>query len=302
MAGVLLGAHLTKGKSIGVKDAAQFEAVEAAIGHKLGIDNDHEDWAEFPNTARVRWDAQNGRLSMLSWRIVFDRGNTAAGCATADAIVAGTYDAQLKRQALATRALGRKILVRFNYEMTDNEENTCFTGFPVRSNTSVSGPKYVAAWKHVVDIFRANGATNAKWVWAPGHRTYTKPFWHAFYPGDAYVDWIGVDYYNKEDVVKDFGDDQGIRVFAGLASLGKPLIVAETAAINDPRMNPDPQTRWLATALQFVRAHPAIKAFVWWDTPGRYAKWHPGYGGSGYVLKGPGLAAFKAMADDPAFR
>ena len=303
MAGVLIGAHVVFGKEGRDRnDKAELKALEAAIGRKLGIDNDHEDWAAFPDVARVQWDARNGRKSMLSWRIVFDRENTGAGCATADAIVAGTYDAQLKRQALATRALGREILVRFNYEMANNEENTCFTGFRVRSNPGVAGPKYVAAWKHVVDIFRANGATNAQWVWAPGHRTYTRPFWHAFYPGDAYVDWIGVDYYNKEDVVKDFADDPGIQVFARLASMGKQMIIAETGSVSDPKLNPDPQTRWLTTALQFVKAHPAIKAFVWWDTPGRYAKRNPGYGGSGYILQGPGLAAFKAMANDPAFR
>ena len=203
---------------------------------------------------------------------------------------------------MAAKALGRPILVRFNYEMTGNEENTCFTGFPVKTNFTLAGSKYVAVWKHIVDQFRAAGATNVQWVWAPNHNAFAKPFIRQFYPGNAYVDWIGVDYYNKTETPKSFADDPGMQAFAAMASTGKPLMIAETGSINDPRLNPDPQTLWLNTAREFVKAHPAIKALVWWNTPGKYARQNPGYGGSGYVLRGAGLAAFKAMANDPYFK
>ncbi len=300
-AGAMLGAHV--GTESDPTSKADFGALESSIGRKLAIDNDHEDWLVFPNVERVRWDVRNGRLSMLSWRILFSQRDLKAGCATADAILAGTYDAQLAKQAAATKALATPILVRFNYEMTSNEENTCFTGFPVKQNPAEAGRKYIAVWKHVVDAFRAAGATNVKWVWAPGHKAYAKGLWRQFYPGAAYVDWVAVDYYNKLPTPLSFADDAGVQAFyAQTASLGKPLMVAETGAVNDPKLNPDPQTLWLTTARAFLKAHPAIKAFLWWDTPGRYAKANPGYGGSGYVLQGPGLAAFKAIADDPYFR
>lgn len=300
-AAVMLGAHVGAEKSPGSK--ADFVALETALGRKLAIDNDHEDWADFPNLDRLKWDAQNGRLSMLSWRIIFHRESPQGGCATADAINSGAYDNQLRRQAEALRAFGRRILVRFNYEMTNNEENTCFTGFKVKQNPSVAGAKYVAAWKHVVDIFRSAGATNVEWVWAPGHKAYAQGLWKQFFPGAVYVDWIGIDYYNKQDVLKSFADDPGIQAFySQTAGLGKPLMVAETGAVNDPRMNPDPQTRWLMTARAYLRSRPAIKAFLWWDTPGKYAKQNPGYGGDGYRLSGSGLAAFRDMADDPYFQ
>jgi hypothetical protein len=115
-AGVMIGAHV--GKEGDPRTKADFVALESAIGRKLAIDNDHEVWAAFPDTDRVRWDVQNGRLPMLSWRIGLSRDNSAVGCATGDAIVAGTYDAQLARQAAAAKALGAPVLVRFNYEMT----------------------------------------------------------------------------------------------------------------------------------------------------------------------------------------
>ena len=299
-AGVMLGAHV--GYENDADSKGKFSALEAGIGRKLAIDNDHEDWMAMPNIDRVRWDQANGRLSMLSWRIMFSRSDAAAGCANADAIVAGTYDAQLRRQALAVKSLGKPILIRFNYEMTNNEENTCFTGFPVKTDTSLAGSKYIAAWRHVVDAFRAAGASNVQWVWAPGAPAYLKGIWRQFYPGATYVDWIGMDNYNKTDEPRSFATDPAIQAFYTQTSgLGKPLMIAETGAVNDSRLARDAQTEWLTTAREFLKTHPAIKALLYWNGGGKYAREHPDYGGSGYQLQGPGLAAFRAMANDPYF-
>jgi hypothetical protein len=154
-----------------------------------------------------------------------------------------------------------------------------------------------------VDRFRAAGATNVQWVWAPGHKAYEKGQWRLFYPGADYVDWIGVDDYNKSDTPQSFASDPGMLAFyAAAAPLGKPLMVAETGSVNDPRQNPDPQTLWLTTARAFLKSHPAIKAFLWWNDPGKLSRQNPGYGGSGYLLLGPGLAAFRDMAGDPYFK
>jgi len=300
-AGVMLGAHV--GPEGNPEKQARFAALEQAIGRKLAIDNNHEDWAVMPDTARIRWDIAQHRLPMISWRIVFQRNALGKGCATADAILASKYDEQLDRQARAVKAFGVPILIRFNYEMTNNQENECFTGFRPKQNFATASAKYVAVWKHVVDRFRAAGATNAKWVWSPGHKAYEKGIWRMFYPGSDYVDWIGVDDYNKSDVPQSFATDPGINAFYSATSgMGKPLIVSETGAPNDPAQHPDPQTLWLTTARQYLKDHPAIKAFVWWNQKGKMKRENPNYGGSGYILQGPGLAAFKAMANDPYFK
>ncbi len=299
-AGVMLGAHVGYEKDADSK--GEFTGLERAIGRKLAIDNDHEDWAVLPNTDRVQWDAANGRLSMLSWRILYSQNDPAAGCATADEIMGGKYDDQLRRQALAVRNLGRTILIRFNYEMTNNRENTCFTGFPVKTNPALAGEKYIAAWRHVVNIFRAAGASNVQWVWAPGASAYLKSLWSQFYPGASYVDWIGIDDYNKTDEPKSFAADPAIQTFYSQTSgLGKPLMIAETGAVNDSRHATDAQTEWLNTARDFLKSHPAIKAVLYWNGNGKFARENPDYGGSGYKLQGAGLAAFRAMANDPYF-
>ena len=59
---------------------ADFVTLESAIGRKLAIDSDYDDWAAFPDSARVAWDRHNGRQTMLSWRVVFQSGGVPLQC------------------------------------------------------------------------------------------------------------------------------------------------------------------------------------------------------------------------------
>ncbi len=298
-AAVLMGAHV--GTANDPNWQAELLAFEKSIGRPLDIDSDYGDWAEFPDTPRIAWDIQTGHLPMQSWRILFQDSDPNT-CATAAAINAGTYDTQLTRQAKALKAFGAPILVRFNPEMTGNQENTCFTGFPILQNLPLAGEEFIAAWRHVVGVFRAAGATNVQWVWAPGVYAFVQDIWKLFYPGDAYVDWIGADYYNLVDTPASFSADPGVPEFyAAAAPLGKPLMFSENGAFNDPALHPDPQTLWLDTAHEYLESHPAIAAFVYWDSFAQTPP-PPPYTGSGFILQGRGLAAFKAIANDPYFK
>jgi hypothetical protein len=299
-AGVMLGAHTSP------TEAPQWKptllAFEASIGRQVTIDSDYSNWAAFPDSPRIAWDIKTGRVPMESWNVQFTSTNPNT-CATAAAINAGTYDTQLAKQAAALKALGGTILVRFNYEMTGDQEHTCFTGFPIEQNVPLAGKEFISAWLHVVGRFRAAGATNVKWVWAPSIGAFTQNVWRLFYPGSDYVDWIGVDDYNMVDTPASFGAGPGIpQFYAATAPLGKPLMISENAAFNDPTLGPDPQTMWVQTARAYLETHPAIAAYVYWDcfSLGNPPP-PPPYHGSGYVLGGLGLAAFKAMANDPYF-
>ena len=108
-----------------------------------------------------------------------------------------------------------------------------------------SGPRYlgspaqfVAAWRHVYDMFQARGVSNARFVWAPIAANYATGVAQSFYPGNRYVDWIGADGYNwypgrPGSKWTTFGDIFAA-FYAWAAPRGKPLIVAETGAQEDP--------------------------------------------------------------------
>ena len=58
--------------------------------------------------------------------------------------------------------------------------------------------EFVPAWRHIVDIFRRVGATNATTVWCPNidYPDSPNPSFASLYPGDDYVDWTCLDGYN----------------------------------------------------------------------------------------------------------
>jgi hypothetical protein len=63
-------------------------------------------------------------------------------------------------------------------------------------NVNSCGAPFIAAWQRMVNIFRANGATNVGFWWTPFEGPADRTCAIASYPGDAYVDWVGSDEYN----------------------------------------------------------------------------------------------------------
>jgi len=67
-------------------------------------------------------------------------------------------------------------------------------GYSSRVNTNET---YIAAFRHIVDIFRANGATNVKWVFNVNcDNVGNGTSYLGHYPGDNYVDYTSIDGYN----------------------------------------------------------------------------------------------------------
>jgi mannan endo-1,4-beta-mannosidase len=108
------------------------------------------------------------------------------------AIAAGRYDAYLRTYAAAVKAYGQRVILSFGHEMNGH----WFTW----GNTHVTPATFVAAWRHIVKVFRDEHTDNVTWLWTvniialnggiPG----PAPWW----PGSAYVNWVGIDgYYYK---------------------------------------------------------------------------------------------------------
>ena len=111
--------------------------------------------------------------------------------------------------------------------------------------------KYIRAWRRIHDIFEREGATNVSWVWAPNGESIPDVYWNrvsAFYPGDRYVDWVGLSAYN-------FGTTRYWSHWSSFAeivrpiyraySARKPIMVAETASTT----NGGNQSRWISAVL-----------------------------------------------------
>ncbi len=174
---VLLGASIsTDTRSLSGEKSAVGE-LEQAIGRTLDIHHNFYTWDESFPTELERSDLQNGRIPMISWN---GRG------VTTRAIAAGRYDDLIEQRARDTKALGQPVLVRWFWEMDGNKKAE-FAGTP---------DEYIAAWKHIVGTFRAQGADNVRWVWCPNASAFNDGEAQAFYPGPEFVDWTCADGYN----------------------------------------------------------------------------------------------------------
>lgn len=134
------------------------------------------------------------------------------------------------------------------------------------ASTSHGGPAdFIAAYRHVVSIFNAQGATNVRWtlqmtaysfrVKATDRRAVAK-----WYPGDAYVDIVGGDGYN-------WGSCDGHSgAWLSFASFTDPVVAfarAHGKKASLPEFGSVPGTRraqWIKDAHQYLVAHRDVMA------------------------------------------
>ena len=66
--------------------------------------------------------------------------------------------------------------------------------------THTSPAVFVAAWRHIVTVFRARGAQNVTWLWTINtiHKKTRVPSPGPWWPGNSYVTWVGIDGYFTE--------------------------------------------------------------------------------------------------------
>ncbi len=189
-----------------------------------------------------------GMTPMVSWNLPLVDGTVASGA----------QDAYLRAQADAVKQFDRPVFVRPDWEMNSD-------WYPEWNAPQVPPSAYIAAWRHVYEVFQAEGAVNAAFVWCvntwPGPNATDVSAW---YPGDSYVDWVGVDGY-PQSAPTDFlmNSPDGLNPLADFAAAhDKPLMLAEWA----PQL-PQPDTAAaIDLILDWAAAHPhTVKALVYFD-------------------------------------
>ena len=109
------------------------------------------------------------------------------GNASVAGIAAGDYDRYLRSYADSVRHFGDPVIIGFGPEMNS-------AWFP-SGYGHVPPSVFVAAWQHIVNLFRGQGADNVTWLWtiSAGHAA-TGPA-ASWWPGASYVTWVGIDGY-----------------------------------------------------------------------------------------------------------
>ncbi|MFN2543574.1 MAG: glycosyl hydrolase [Actinomycetota bacterium] len=234
----------------------EVESFEGDIGRKLDIDQHYYSWTNKFPTGLEQWDLSNGRTPLITWMGT-----------DLDTINSGADDDMIRARAGAVAALGQPVFLRWGHEM--NGDWYSWSGVANNDAGSTNGPaKFVAAWKHIHRLFDDEGATNVVWVWAVNSESVPHQAWNSwtnYYPGDDFVDWVGIDGYN-------WGTAQSWSKWTSFGSIfgdvyndyaaSKPIMIAEVGSTEDG----GDKGSWISSAASAMRtSFPSIAAFVWFD-------------------------------------
>jgi mannan endo-1,4-beta-mannosidase len=170
-------------------------------------------------------------------------------------IASGQYDTYLRSYAAAVRSYRHPVILSFGHEMNGDWYSWGYR--------HASPAAFVAAWRHIVTLFRAQGARNVTWLWtvntihARGGIPGPAPWW----PGSSYVTWVGIDgyYYTPSER---FAPLFGPTIVAVRALTGDPILIAETGAA--PAAG---QAAKIADLFAGIRTY-GLLGFLWFDAIG----------------------------------
>ncbi|MBC7652848.1 MAG: cellulase [Oligoflexus sp.] len=168
----------------------------------------------------------------------------------------GDYDSYIKEWATEAAKVGYPIYLRCGHEMNDPYR---YPWGPQNNDPA----EFVAAFKHIKDVFESVGATNIMWVWSP-HLSYGK--YKEYYPGSDYVDIIATgalnygtssswsNWYTFKEIFGNYYDQ--------LASFYKPIMIAEFGCLKPGGS----RAKWFReTFADFNTKYPYVNAILFFD-------------------------------------
>jgi glycosyl hydrolase family 26 len=183
------------------------------------------------------------------------------------AIASGKYDAYLTNYAAAVKAYRHPVILSFGHEMNAPWYSWGYGHVPASA--------FVAAWRHIVTLFRTLGTRNVTWLWTVNiTNNHTRrshdpsPWW----PGNSYVNWVGINgYYFRSSY--EFASLFGPTIVRVRRLTRDPILITETAAPSAF------QATKIADLFRGVREY-GLLGFVWFNA--RYKDWR---------IDGPAAAA-----------
>ena len=240
----------------GLLAARELQTVADAVGRRAEMVMAFEDFFASPPIAAIAVAAYCGADPIITWEPwcwTDDRSP-----AVVRSIVSGALDQYLCRWADEIRDWGSVVHLRFAHEFNGD-------WYPWSPACGTSPAAYVEVWQHIHGVFSSRGADNVRWVWCPtATGVGALPAW---YPGDDYVDVLGVDGYNwgtslpmsrwtePEEL---FGD-----VLCELRAISsdKPILVAEVGCSESGGR----KAKWIARFIDFVAGQRDVAGFVWFE-------------------------------------
>jgi hypothetical protein len=276
--GAYTGAFMDFGDEEDDVTLEMIEDFEKMVGKHQAIIASSSYWGEqsFP-TANLNVLWRHGALPLVFWS-PWDRPyeqNHGPDKFSLNEISAGKWDSYIDKWGDAARDFGHPMIVAFGVEMNGDWfpwSGTYYGGEDWDDDhNDWKGPEnFKAAYRHVVDRVRARGAANVKWMFHTNNYSYPLDTWNfapAYYPGAAYVDWLGMSVYGQQFKDEPWANMQSLvdwpyQEMSGLDP-NKPIMIAEWATGEFPHSGN--KGEWIKQGLDLFRTrYPRIKAAIYW--------------------------------------
>lgn len=275
--GIAQGAH--------IRPAINYDQVintyNSASGKPIAVLMYFLDWSGVPNSPLV-FDTYLPNLIdnlnpvpaiMLSWEPM--NGRKSEGCdqdygtsIPLTNITQGKCDNYIREFAKELSARPERYLLRYAHEMNITDS----PWWPGHYGQTASA--YVAMWQHVHDIIagvqNSLGKHNIEWVWSINYASNPTDAWNAipnYYPGDSYVDWIGLSGYNWYNSP---GHNQPWMSFTDIFDTvlknltswyAKPQILTEIGSVGTDTQ----KSSWIQDAYAKMPNYPYMRGVVWFN-------------------------------------
>lgn len=246
------------------RDIAPLNSLESKVGSRARASLYYQNTTEGFTSTQARNAVSHGAIPLVTLEFWNPANGVSQPAFSYAAISRGDYDAYLRTYARAAKAFGSEVWFRPMHEMNGNWYPWCGT---VNGNSPAA---FVPAWRRIRDIFAAEGATNVKFVWSPNADSVPNTAANsiaAYWPGDAYVDYLALDGYNFGSTTgsswRSFDDVFG-RAYTSVTALSaKPLFIAETAC----SPTGGDKAAWISQMFASIPARfPRITGVTWFNT------------------------------------
>lgn len=174
-----------------------------------------------------------------------------------DQIQSGRYDGYINNWVAAVKKWHRPVVIRFAPEMNGN--------WLPWGDTFTTPAEYIKTYQYVVNFFKRDNVDNVTWMWSPNEAD--KVDLIDYYPGDAYVDWIGLSGFNwgglnpinkwrpLDQIFKKSLDE--------LTPINKPIALAEFGSV-ESKTDPQAKAKWMLDSFSMLKQkYPQIKMIIW---------------------------------------
>lgn len=278
--GVFPGGRTGEEDDIRPEDLSSYEQTVGKDAAWVYFSNNWFHSRDFP-TETAEWIRNAGSIPyirlMLRHDLKYDGEDTEYSLQN---IIDGDFDEDLSTWCGNARAFGTHLIVEYGTEV--NSDSFVWSGIHNGGKRTdgygdasmPDGPeRFKDAYHHIIQICRDEGATNITWVFHMDSANHPDEPWNRaenYYPGDEWIDWIGVSIYGAYEPKSLYVD-----VFSRLMDTAysqiidfapdKPVIIAEFGTAKNNLVLD--QTQWAKDALMSLdtERYPNLIGFSWWN-------------------------------------